>query len=162
PFRVYPLVDDYKAFKKLFEEKDVECYIINTGKFMGKDIPPKVTLESIEHNVENDADFKAFGPVEAFEYLPIEGYEVTFEDDEYREKVIKNMGTRIDHVKTTLAEEEAPHDLPDEIAQSIQNIVDKLNNKYIKYYNLSFKAHCKSLFRRDFLIIMGLISVFVK
>ena len=129
PFRVYPLVDDYKAFKKLFEEKDVECYIINTGKFMGKDIPPKVTLESIEHNVENDADFKAFGPVEAFEYLPIEGYEVTFEDDEYREKVIKNMGTRIDHVKTTLAEEEAPHDLPDEIAQSIQNIVDQLNNK---------------------------------
>src|SRR5699024_2227373 len=66
PFRVYPLVDDYHAFKKLFEEKDVECYIINTGKFMGKDIPPKVTLESIEHNVEEDAEFKPFGEIEAF------------------------------------------------------------------------------------------------
>lgn len=126
PFRVYPLVDDYMAFKKLFEEKDVDCYIINTGKFMGKDIPPKVTLESIEHNVEEDGEYKPFGRVEAFEYLPIEGYEVSFDDNEYREAVIKNMGTRIEHLKTTLAEEEAPNDLPDEIAESIQKIVDQL------------------------------------
>ncbi|HLR91777.1 MAG TPA: phosphoenolpyruvate carboxykinase (ATP) [Atopostipes sp.] len=128
PFRVYPLVDDYKAFKQLFE-KGVDCYVINTGKFMGKDIPPKVTLESIEHNVENDAEYRPFGKVEAFEYLPVEGYEVPFEDDEYREAVIKNMGTRIEHVKTTLAEEEAPNDLPDEIVDSIQAVVDQLGEQ---------------------------------
>src|SRR5690625_3913306 len=128
PFRVYPLVDDYKAFKQLFE-KGVDCYVINTGKFMGKDIPPKVTLESIEHNVENDAEYRPFGKVEAFEYLPVEGYEVPFEDDEYREAVIKNMGTRIEHVKTTLAEEEAPNDLPDEIVDRIQAVVDQLGEQ---------------------------------
>lgn len=126
PFRVYPLVDDYMAFKKLFEEKNVDCYIINTGKFMGKDIPPKVTLESIEHNVEGDGEYKPFGQVEAFEYLPIEGYEVSLDDDQYREAVIKNMDTRIKHLKTTLAAEEAPNDLPDEIAESIQKIVEQL------------------------------------
>ena len=129
PFRVYPLVDDYHAFKKLFEEKDVECYIINTGKFMGKDIPPKVTLESIEHNVEEDAEFKPFGEIEAFEYLPIDGYDVSFEDEEYVKTMIKNMKTRIDHLNTTLAEDEAPNDLPEEIAQSIQNIVNLLEKK---------------------------------
>src|SRR5699024_6252473 len=111
PFSVYPLVDDYMAFKKLFEEKDVDSNIINTGKCMGKDITPKVTQESIEHNVEEDEEYKSFGRVEAFEYLRIEGYEVSFDDNEYREAVIKNMGTRIEHLKTTLAEEEAPNDL---------------------------------------------------
>ena len=35
PFRTYPLVNDYEKFKKLVAEKDVACYIINTGDFMG-------------------------------------------------------------------------------------------------------------------------------
>ncbi len=126
PFRVYPLVDDYTAFKKLFEEKGVDCYIINTGKFNGKDIPPSVTLGSIENNVDNKGGYVAFDKVESLEYLPIDGYEVPFDDEEYRENLIKNMGTRIEHLKTTIAEEEAPNDLPEEIAQSIQNIVDQL------------------------------------
>ena len=43
--------------------------------------------------------------------------------------MIKNMKTRIDHLNTTLAEDEAPNDLPEEIAQSIQNIVDQLEKK---------------------------------
>src|SRR5699024_2581833 len=123
PFRVYPLVDDYNAFKKLFEN-GVDCYIINTGSFNGKDIPPHVTLESIENNVENKEGFVAFDNVESFEYLPIDGYDIPFEDSEFRERLIKNMGTRIEHLKTTLAEEEAPNDLPDEIAESIQTIVN--------------------------------------
>jgi len=35
PFRVYPLVEDYEKFKALFD-KGVDCYIINTGDFLGK------------------------------------------------------------------------------------------------------------------------------
>ncbi len=128
PFRVYPLVDDYNAFKKLFEEKGVDCYIINTGAFNGKDIPPHVTLGSIENNVEKKDGFVPFGPVSTLEYLPVEGYEVPFEDEEYLERLVKNMGSRIEHLKTTLAEQEAPNDLPGEIAQSIQDIVDEIVN----------------------------------
>lgn len=126
PFRVYPLVDDYEAFKKLFAEKDVECYIINTGKFLDNDIPPAVTLGSIEENVEEKAAFVPFGPVAAFEYVEVDGYEVPFDDREYLERLKDNLQVRIDHLNTTLAEEEAPNDLPKEIPASIQKIVDQL------------------------------------
>lgn len=126
PFRVYPLVDDYEAFKRLFEERDVDCYIINTGSFLGKDIGPSVTLGSIEDNVEKKAEFVPFDSVESFEYLPIPGYEVPFEDEEYRKNLKENMEVRINHLKTTLAEVEAPFDLPDEIVESIQKIVDQI------------------------------------
>ncbi len=126
PFRVYPLVDDYEAFKALFEEKEVDCYIINTGQFMGKDIPPQVTLRSIENNVEQQDGFVAFDGIKEFEYLPIEGYEVPFDDAEYKEKLKENMKVRVMHLETTLAEEEAPNYLPDEIAASLQKIVEQL------------------------------------
>lgn len=126
PFRVYPLVDDYEAFKRLFKERDVDCYIINTGSFLGKDIGPGVTLGSIEDNVEKKAEFVPFDSVEALEYLPIDGYEVPFEDEEYRKNLKENMEVRINHLKTTLAEAEAPFDLPDEIVESIQKIVDQI------------------------------------
>ncbi len=126
PFRVYPLVDDYNAFKKLFE-KGVECYIINTGKFLDKDIPPAVTLGSIEDNVDEKAAYVPFGPIDAFEYVEVDGYEVPFDDKEYIEQLKANMETRLNHLTTKLAEAEAPHDLPDELANSIQKIVDQLN-----------------------------------
>lgn len=132
PFRVYPLVEDYTAFKALFEEKGVDCYIINTGKFLDKDIPPHVTLGAIEHNVEQKDEYVPFDNVEALEYLPIEGYEIPFDDEEYREKLKANMETRVRHLKTTLADEEAPHELPEEIANSIQTIVDQLNATKVK------------------------------
>ena len=125
PFRVYPLVDDYEAFKDLFA-KGVECYIINTGKFMGKDIPPAVTLGSIEGNVDGTAEYKAFGPVDGLEYIPVEGYEVPFDDADYLANLKKNMETRVHHLTTTLAKEEAPHDLPAEIVDSIQKVIHQL------------------------------------
>lgn len=126
PFRVYPLVEDYQAFKQLFE-KGVECYIINTGKFLDNDIPPAVTLGSIEDNVDETANFVPFGPIEAFEYVETEGYDVPFDDAAYLKRLKSNMETRLNHLTTTLAEEEAPHDLPDELADSIQKIVDQIS-----------------------------------
>ena len=126
PFRVYPLVDDYEAFKTLFADKGVDCYIINTGKFLETDIPPAVTLGSIEDNVEGTAEYVPFDVIDAFEYVKIDGYEVPFDDQEYINRLKGNMEVRLNHLKTTLAEEEAPHDLPDELAYSIQKIVDQL------------------------------------
>lgn len=125
PFRVYPLVDDYEAYKALFE-KGVDCYIINTGSFMGKDIPPHVTLGSIENNVENKDGFVAFDNIDELEYLPIEGYEVPFEDLDYRKKLKENMEVRVNALKDTLAKAEAPNDLPEEISNSIEEIVKKI------------------------------------
>lgn len=126
PFRVYPLVDDYESYKALFKDMNVDCYIINTGTFLEQDIPPHITLGTIENNVEGKGGFLAFDNIDEFEYLPIEGYEVPFEDLDYRQKLKENMKVRVNAVKDTLAKAEAPNDLPDEIAESLQNIVDKI------------------------------------
>lgn len=125
PFRVYPLADDYQAFKRLFE-KGVECYIINTGSFLGNDITPGVTLYAIEQNVDGEAEFEQFGPIEGLEYVKIDGYDVPFHDDLYVGRLRENMKTRVEHVNNSLAKAEAPSKLPDEIADSIKHIVDQL------------------------------------
>jgi len=67
PFRTYPLVNDYEKFKKLVEEKNVDCFIINTGDFMGKKVQPKDTLGILEAIVEGNAKFSQWGPFEDIE-----------------------------------------------------------------------------------------------
>ncbi len=74
PFRTYPLVNDYSKFKKLVEEKNVDCYILNTGDFMGKKVQPKDTLGIIETIIEGQADFKQWGNFTDIEILEWEGF----------------------------------------------------------------------------------------
>ena len=93
---------------------------------MGKDIPQAVTLGSIEGNVDGTAEYQQFGPIDGLEYVAIEGYEVPFDDADYQKKFKDNMETRIHHLNTTLAKEEAPHDLPAEITNSIQKVIDQV------------------------------------
>ena len=95
-------------------------------KILDNDIPPAVTLGSIEDNVEGKAEYVPFGPIEAFEYVKIDGYEVPFDDADYLANLKKNMETRVHHLTTTLAKEEAPHDLPAEIVDSIQKVIHQL------------------------------------
>jgi phosphoenolpyruvate carboxykinase (ATP) len=69
PFRTYPLANDYAKFKKLVEEKNVDCYIVNTGDFMGKKVQPKDTLGILEAIVEGKAEFKKWGPFSDIEIM---------------------------------------------------------------------------------------------
>lgn len=93
---------------------------------MGKDISPAVTLGSIEGNVDGTAEYQLFGSIDGLEYVAVEGYDVPFDDADYKKKFVDNMKTRIHHLTTTLAKEEAPHDLPTEITDSIQNVIDQV------------------------------------
>lgn len=94
PFRVYPLVEDYRKFRRLFES-GVACYIINTGFYMGKGISKEVSLDIIEQIVEGRAQFKPFGPLEGFEYLDYKGYAVPNFDDKYRQLIRERMQVRL-------------------------------------------------------------------
>src|SRR5699024_524307 len=58
PFRAYPLAEDYRNFRDLFSKNQIDCYILNTGSYQGKDIPPKVTLTSIEKIISKEAAFE--------------------------------------------------------------------------------------------------------
>ena len=44
PFSLYPLRVDYEEFKRLFGEGGVTCYVLNTGHYGAKKIPPQTTL----------------------------------------------------------------------------------------------------------------------
>lgn len=126
PFRVYPLIDDYEAYKALFKDKNVACYIINTGTFMNKDIPVNITLKTIENNLEEKGGFLAFDTIEEFEYLPIKGYEIPFANLEYRQQFKDNMKTRISAVKDISTRIELANTLPEEIIKSLKNVVKKI------------------------------------
>lgn len=84
PFRTYPLVNDYEKFKELFENRNVECYIINTGHFIDKKIPKEVTLGILEELALNKAEFKKLGGFSEIEYVKVEGYEPDMKEKSYK------------------------------------------------------------------------------
>lgn len=94
PFRVHPLVEDYRIFRSLFES-GVDCYIINTGFYMGRGISKEVSLSIIEKIVDEEADFKPFGPLEGFEYMECEGYPVPSFDSRYKQLIRERMQVRL-------------------------------------------------------------------
>ncbi|HFI0463721.1 TPA: phosphoenolpyruvate carboxykinase (ATP) [Streptococcus suis] len=83
PFRVYHLAEDCASFEALFASGDVDCYILNTGFFLDKKVTAPVTLSILEAIVEKTAQFQNFGPLPDLYYLPIDGYEVDFDNPDY-------------------------------------------------------------------------------
>ena len=98
PFRTYPLANDDVKFKKLVEEKNVDCYIINTGDFFGKDVTKNITLGVLEAIVERTADFKQWGPFEDIEIFEQEGYVPDLSDETYVKALKARMNDRLEFV----------------------------------------------------------------
>ena len=123
PFRLYPLRNDYKNFKDLFENNKVDCYVINTGYFLDKDITPKVTLGLIEQIVSKEIKFEKFYNLDELDFVNINGYTPDFIETKYRDLVIQRLKTRIGFI-----DDLANHDiLPLEARKSIQTIIDKIS-----------------------------------
>ena len=126
PFRTYPLVNDYVKFKKLVEEKDVACYIVNTGDFMGKKVQKEDTLGVLEAIVEGRANFEKWGPFEDIEILKWEGFEPDMNDADYKAALKNAMINRVNAVQG-FAEKKGGYDkLPDEALAALQKLVDEL------------------------------------
>ena len=126
PFRTYPLVNDYEKFKKLVEEKDVDCYIINTGDFMGKKVQPKDTLGILETIVEGKADFKQWGPFEDIEIMDWEGFVPDLNDAEYKAQLKARMQDRVNAVEKFGVDKGGYDKLPDEAVEALKKLVAEL------------------------------------
>ena len=126
PFRTYPLVNDYEKFKKLVEEKNVDCYIVNTGDFMGKKVQPKDTLGILESIVEGTATFQKWGPFDDIEIMDWDGFEPDLEDADYKEALKAAMMNRVDAVKGFAEKKDGYDKLPDDALAAIQKVVDEL------------------------------------
>ena len=132
PFRTYPLVHDYDKFKKLVEEKNVACYIVNTGDFMGTKVKPADTLGILETIVEGKANFEKWGNFDDVEIMyDWEGKTADFRPDlndaSYKAALKNAMQNRVDAVKGFAEKKEGYDKLPDEALEAVQKLVDALS-----------------------------------
>ena len=123
PFRTYPLVNDYVKFKKLVEEKNVDCYVINTGDFMGKKVQPKDTLGILEAIVEGTATFTQWGNFEDIEIMDWEGFTPDLNDEAYKAALKGAMQNRVDAVEGFATKKAGYDKLPDEALEALKKLV---------------------------------------
>lgn len=125
PFRVYPLEMDYTRFKQLIED-GVDCYILNTGDFMGKKVQPKHTLGIIEAIIEGTAKFEKWENFSDIEIMNIEGFEASFDNAEYKDQFVKRMQDRIAFIKSRETEKAGLDKLPEDALEALEKVVEEV------------------------------------
>ena len=128
PFRTYPLANDYVKFKKLVEEKNVDCYIINTGDFMGKKVKPADTLGILETIVEKKDKFEQWGPFSDIQIMnewdgKTGDFTPDLKDADYIAALKSSMQTRVKAVEDFATKKEGYDKLPDEALAALKKIV---------------------------------------
>jgi len=124
PFRLYPLRNDYNKFKDLFENTGVDCYVINTGYFLNKDITKTLTLSIIEDIVEGTIQFNDLVGLSEIQTTNIDGYNPDFTSEKFKKLFIERLEARINYIKALYG-----HDiLPVEAAESIEKIIKKIRS----------------------------------
>jgi len=121
PFRVYPLEMDYTRFKQLFED-GVDCYILNTGDFMGKKVQPKDTLGIIESIVEGNAKFDKWGNFTDIQIMQVEGFEADLNNQEYAKEFQARIQDRIDFIKSRETEKAGLDKLPSDALEALEQV----------------------------------------
>ena len=132
PFRTYPLANDYVKFHKLVDEKNVACYIVNTGDFMGKKVQKEDTLGILETIVEGKGKFEQWGPFEDIEIMndwsgKTGDFTPNLGDADYKAQLKASMQTRVDAVKGFAEKKEGYDKLPDEALEALNKLVKALD-----------------------------------
>ena len=131
PFRTYPLVNDYEKFKKLVEEKNVACYIVNTGDFMGTKVKPADTLGILETIVEGKANFEKWGNFDDIEIMydwsgkTSDAFKPDMNNAEYVAALKAAMQNRVDAVEGFATKKEGYDKLPDEALAALKKLVEQ-------------------------------------
>lgn len=124
PFRVYPLSTDYTRFKQLIQD-GVDCYILNTGEFMGTKVKPAHTLGIIEAIVEGSAKFHKWENFSDIEIMDIEGFDASFKNKDYADQFIARMNDRINFVQSRETEKAGIDRLPADALEALQKVVQQ-------------------------------------
>ncbi len=131
PFRTYPLVNDYEKFHKLVAEKNVDCYIVNTGDFMGKKVKKDDTLGILETIVEGKAKFEKWGSFSDIEIMndwsgKTGDFTPDLNDASYKKALTDAMNTRIKAVEDFAVKKEGYDKLPDEALAALKKVVSEI------------------------------------
>lgn len=125
PFRTYALSTDYNRFKELIAD-GVDCYILNTGDFMGKKVQPKHTLGVIESIIEGTAKFEKLSNFSDIEYINLEDFDVDFNNEEFKTQFTKRMEDRINFVQSRDTEKGGIDKLPADALESLQKVINEI------------------------------------
>lgn len=125
PFRVYPLSMDYERFKNLIVD-GVDCYILNTGEFMGTKVKKEHTLGIIEAIVEGKATFHKWGNLDDIQIMDVDGFDASFDNKEYKEQFTARMNDRINFVKSRETEKNGIDKLPDDALEALQRVINQI------------------------------------
>jgi len=126
PFRTYKLANDYKKFKQLFEEKEVDCYILNTGDFMGKKVTPAITLGSLESIVEGTAKFRSWGTFTDIKLMEVEGFIPDMKDADYVAQLKARMVDRVQYIESRATVKAGLDVLPADALEALKKVVAEL------------------------------------
>lgn len=118
PFRTYPGENDYLAIKKLITERNIESYVLNTGFFMGVEIPKEVSLSIVDNIIAGEAEFFSWNGLSQLEIMEIKGYKAEFEDLKYKNYFIARIQERINFLK-----KEA---YPEEGIKALEQLLDEI------------------------------------
>lgn len=125
PFRVYPLSVDYERFKQLISD-GVDCYILNTGDFMGTKISKETTLQIIESIVEGKAQFHQWENFSNIEIMDIEGFNTSLSDVKYAYSFKARMNDRISFVTSRKIDKAGIDKLPDDALEALNNVINEI------------------------------------
>ena len=128
PFRTYPLSLDYERFRALLDD-GVECFILNTGDFMGKKVTPADTLGILERIVEGQAVFVPFGPFSDMETMELEKFPIDFSETVYRKEMGSRLQDRLSFVLSRNTEKGGIDRLPPEAEKALQKALDEMDRK---------------------------------
>ena len=131
PFRTYPLVNDYEKFKKLVGEKNVDCYVINTGDFMGTKVKPVDTLSILESIVDGVASFTQWGPFEDIQIMSdwanrTADFTPDLKNEEYASALSAALAQRVTAVKEFGTKKEGYDKLPEEALEAVEKLVAEM------------------------------------
>ena len=121
PFRTYPLAMDYERFKQLIED-GVDCYILNTGEFMGQKVKKEHTLGIIEDIIAGKAQFKKWGNFSDIEILEMPDFKVDLNDPEYKAQFTARIQDRIKFVKSRETEKGGLDKLPADALEALERV----------------------------------------
>ncbi len=127
PYRIYPLKNDYLRFRQLFADANVDCYVLNTGDFLGKKVQNKDTLTVIEDVVEGKRIFKQWGPFHNLEIIDWDGFVPDLNDPTYVSTLKSKINDRIAFIKSRQVYKGGYDALPDDALEALENIISELN-----------------------------------
>lgn len=122
PFRTYPLENDYSKFKELFEKRNVDCYIFNTGHFLDKKIPKEVTISILEDIATSKANFEKLGNTSNIEYIKLDGFTPDMESDDYKKMWERSISYREEFIKEAIEKKITRNILPEETLEALAKL----------------------------------------